>query len=471
MPNYKSDLPANYYFGGGDDATSATPLAVLVLLTAIILVFALPRKYAYVPFLIAALLLPLHVVVLVGSLHFNAARILVIAGWLRLLVRGDRFPGRLRLIDKVILSSALCSAVMYCLLWRDFGAVINRLGLLVTTMGSYFLLRFLVRDQEDVVRVIKTLAAVVIVIAPCMLYEHSSAYNPFWLLGAPQITNIRDDQIRAQGPFGHAIIAGTVGAVLLPVFVGLFLRRSRTRLLAAGAVMASTAMVLASRSSTPMMTYAAAVLGLAMWPLRKRMRAVRWAVVAFLLVAQLSMSSPVWFILNRTSGVLGGSGWHRAMLVDNFVRHFFEWCLVGTRANPDWGWSMWDVDNAYVGAGLSGGLLSFILFIAVLVYAFKRIGRARKRAEKYPDELRLVWVLGAALFANTVAFFGIVYFDQAIVAWYALLAMIAVAPTFVGAGQRPQLQFRTAVPQIPAQISAAGSIPPYHDDAVGRLSR
>jgi hypothetical protein len=124
-----------------------------------------------------------------------------------------------------------------------------------------------------------------------------------------------------------------------------------------------------------------------------------------------------------------------------------------------------------VGAGLSGGLLSFILFIAVLVYAFKGIGRARKRAEKYPDELRLVWVLGAALFANTVAFFGIVYFDQAIVAWYALLAMIAVAPTFVGAGQRPQLQFRTAVPQIPAQISGADSISPYHDDAVGRLSR
>jgi hypothetical protein len=200
------------------------------------------------------------------------------------------------------------------------------------------------------------------------------------------------------------------------------------------------------------------------------MRAVRWGVVTFLLVAQLSMSSPVWFILNRTSGVLGGSGWHRAMLVDNFVRHFSEWCLVGTRANPDWGWSMWDVDNAYVGAGLSGGLLSFILFIAVLVYAFKGIGRARKRAEKYPDELRLVWVLGAALFANTVAFFGIVYFDQAVVAWYTLLAMIAVAPTFVGAGQRPRLQFRT-LPQIAAQISAAGSIPPYHDDGVGRLSR
>jgi len=319
--------------------------------------------------------------------------------------------------------------------------------------------------------VIKTLAVVVIVIAPCMLYERLLAYNPFWLLGAPLLTNMRDDHVRAQGPFGHAIIAGTVGAVLLPLFVGLFFHRPRTRLLASAAMIASTVMVLASRSSTPVMTYAAAVLGLVMWPARKSMRAVRWGMVILLLLVQLSMSSPVWFLMNRTSGVLGGSGWHRAMLVDNFVRHFSQWWLVGTRANPDWGWSMWDVDNAYVGAGLSGGLLSFILFIATIVYAFRLIGRARKLAEKSRSELRLIWVLGTALFANTIAYFGIVYFDQSVVAWYTLLAMIAVVPTFVSTGQRPQVQLRTALPEIEAQISAAGSAPLCHDDALGRLSR
>lgn len=455
MPDYKSDLPPNYYFGGGDDATSATPLAILVLLVAIVLILALPRKYAYVPFVVAALLLPLHVVLLVGSLHFTATRILVLAGWLRVLIRHHRFPGRLQPIDKVILCSTLCTAVMYSLLWQDLGAVVNRLGFLVMTMGTYFLMRFLVRDMQDVVRVMKTLAVVVIVIAPFMVYEHSSAYNPFWLLGAPEITNIRDGEVRAQGPFAHAIVAGTVGAVLLPLFVGLFFHRPRTRLLATAALVSSTVMVLASHSSTPVLTYAAAVLGLAMWPVRKSMREVRWGIVIFLLLLQLSIKSPVWFVMTRASGVMGGSGWHRSMLVDNFVRHFFQWWLVGTHANPDWGWSMWDVDNAYVGAGLSGGLLSFVLFIAVLVYAFKVIGRTRKQAEKNPRALRLIWVLGAALFANTVAFFGIVYFDQAIVAWFTLLAMIAVVPTFVVTERRPQVQIRTALPQIEAQISAA----------------
>jgi hypothetical protein len=468
VPDYRSGLPTNYYFGGGDDSTSATPLAVLVLLTAIILVFALPRKYAYVPFLIAAMLLPLHVVLLIGSLHFNATRILVLGGWLRLLVRGNRFPGRLQPIDKIALCSALCSAVMYSLLWQDLGAVTNRLGFLVTTMGTYFLMRFLVRDRQDVVRVIQTLAVVAIMIAPLMMYEHSSAYNPFWLLGAPEITDIRDGQVRAQGPFGHAIVAGTVGAALLPLFVGLFFYRPRTRLLAAAAVVSSAVMVLASRSSTPVLTSAAAVLGLVMWPARKSMRAVRWGIVIFLLVAQFLMKSPVWFVMTRAGGVMGGSGWHRSMLVDNFVRHFSQWWLVGTRANPDWGWSMWDVDNAYVGAGLSGGLLSFIFFIAVLVYAYKVIGKARKLAEKDPRALGLIWVLGVALFANTVAFFGIVYFDQGIVAWYTLLAMIAVVPTFVATAQRLQLQPRAALPQIGAEISVAGSTPQCQPQEFGR---
>ncbi len=270
---------------------------------------------------------------------------------------------------------------------------------------------------------------------------------------------MRDGQVRAQGPFGHAIVAGTVAAVLLPLFVGLFFLRPRARLLAALAVISATAMALTSGSSTPVLTSAAAVVGLALWPARKSMRAIRWGLVISLLLAQLAMNSPVWFIINRISGLLGGSGWHRAMLVDNFVRHFWQWWLVGTRANPDWGWSMWDVDNAYVGAGTSGGFLNFALFIAVIVYGFKVIGGARKLAEKYPADLRLIWVLGVALFANTVAYFGIVYFDQAIVAWYALLTMIAVVPTFVARKSPSEFQIKTPLTNIGAQVSAARSTP------------
>ena len=437
MPDYKHDLPSNYYFGGGDDATSATPLAVVVLVSALILILVLPRKYAFVPFLIAGLLVPLHVVVLVGALHFNATRILIVVGWVRVLLRGDRLKGYLRTLDALALISALWGAVMYSVLWGDFGAVVNRMGVLMTTMGGYFLLRRLIRDKTDVLLAIKAMGCAAVVIAPCMAYEHLTSYNPFWLLGAPEMTNVRDGQIRAQGPFGHAITAGVVGAVLFPLFVGWFLERRRWLALAAAA--SATTIMVFSRSSTPVLTYGAALLGLAMWPVRKSMRIVRWVFVLALLVAQLGMGAPIWFVMERASGVMGGSGWHRAMLIDTFVRHFWDWWLYGTRSNPDWGWSMWDVDNAYVGAGLSGGLVNFVLFIAVLVCAFRVVGKGRRLAEKSESGLRIIWVLGTALFANTVAYFGIVYFDQAVVAWYALLAMIAVIPEF-SAARRTALQ-------------------------------
>ena len=54
------------------------------------------------------------------------------------------------------------------------------------------------------------------------------------------------------------------------------------------------------------------------------------------------------------------------------------------------------------------------------------IGVARAAAEESHRDALLIWAIGAALFANTIAFFGIVYFDQSVIAWYALLVMISV---------------------------------------------
>jgi hypothetical protein len=190
---------------------------------------------------------------------------------------------------------------------------------------------------------------------------------------------------------------------------------------------ASTVMVLTSASSTPALAYGGAVIGIAAWPLRRIMRSVRWGIVAGLILLNMIMKAPVWFIIMHIDVVGGSSGYHRAMLVNDFILHFRDWWLMGTADNAKWGYDMWDLCNQYVAEGQLGGLATFICFLAMICICFSRIGRARKAVEGNRDNEWYFWLLGAALFSHVVGFFGISYFDQTRISWFALLAMILTA--------------------------------------------
>jgi len=456
-PTY--DMPQNYYFGGAVD-TFVTPLAILVLLLSIILLIALPRRYAVVAFLGGAMLLPYTLKLVIGPLHLFFFRLLLLAGGVRYLVRRD-LRIRLTLLDKVFLAWAISNAVTFSLLWHDLSAFLNRCSFLYVTLGSYFLLRGLIRDKRDALLAIRVLAVLVTVIAPFMLMEHFTGHNPFAILGAQALSSVREGRIRAGGPFGHAIIAGSVGAMLVPLFLGLWCEGRRERMLAAVAILAAMVMMVTCASSTPVLTIAMGVGAFLLWPLRRHLRAFRWTIVVTLVTLQLVMKSSVWFLMSHLGGVMGGSGWHRAMLIDTFVHKFGEWWLIGTQNNAKWGYDMWDSLNAFVNAGIEGGLITFVLFISVFVFAYKRIGLARKRAEKArqkPDAL-LLWAVGCCILANNVAFFGITYFDQSVVAWYAVLAITAVANTFAAANQPPLMFHKSgSVEPAPERLRTLASV-------------
>jgi hypothetical protein len=429
-------LVDNYYFGGGGD-TLVTPLAFCVFLLAAGLMLALPRKYVVAPFFLAGFLITVRQQIVVVDLHLVSYRLLILVGWLRmlwcsLLTKRDPFSRRMNSFDKVFVAWACSNALANTILWGQFGALINRLGFLYTTFGTYFLLRYLIRDREDVVRTVKILAIVSVVIAAFMVPEHISGRNALSIFaGVAEFSQVRNGRIRAQGPFLHSIVAGTFGAMLLPLFIALWREGKGYRLSGGLGVIASTAMTISSASSTPLMTYIAGIVGLFFWPLRNKMRMFRWWLVFSLIELQVVMHAPIWFLINRVSALTGGTGWHRAELVDQFIRHFGDWWLIGTRNNANWGLDMWDTINVYVNAGEEGGLITLILFIAVFVYAYKRIGAARRLAENDRKNERLIWATGACLFANTVAFFGEGYYDQSVIGWYALLVMISATPFVV----------------------------------------
>ena len=428
-------LDQNFYFGGGATESSVTFVALILLLLGLLLMFFLPRKRILLPFFLIGFLIPNSQVVVIPGAHLAVYRILLLAIWVRIFVstkltRRDPFEIQMNALDKVFLAWSICNAIMYTLLWREVGALVNRLGFLSISLGTYFMLRYVIRDREDIVYAIRSLAVTAIPISLAMCFEHFKDMNAISLvLGEGQrFADVRNGSVRAQGPFAHAIIAGTFGAILVPLFVALWQEGKGNRFLAATGILSSTLITITSASSTPVMTYAAGMGGLCFWPLRKSMRAVRWATVFLLILVQLFMKAPIWFLINRVGSLTGGTSWHRSELIDQFVRRFSEWCLIGTQNNAKWGLDMWDAINAYVKAGVEGGLLTFVLFLSILVVAYKCIGRARGIAEEKNSRNEFfIWMLGVALFSNTVAFLGIIYFDQSVVAWYFLLAVISVA--------------------------------------------
>ena len=219
--NTKYDMPGNYDFGGGGEESFFTPLAVVVLLCAIVLMLALPRKWLIVPFLAAGVILPYGITLVLFGLHFTALRILVAAGLIRLVTRRDLTIPRLSTIDTVYFLWAVSNAVAFSILWGTSEAVINRAGFLWTTLGVYLMVRILIREKSDIVFAIRVLATLSVIIAVAMEVEHISGHNIFSVLGAPELADIRNGAIRARGPFGHPIIAGTMGSVMMPIFVGL----------------------------------------------------------------------------------------------------------------------------------------------------------------------------------------------------------------------------------------------------------
>ncbi len=425
------DFPDNLRLGGGDGSSLLHPVALVAMLITAILIFVLPRKYVIVPLLFFTFLTPSYQQIYFIGLHLFLGRIVILCGWTRMLWTKmvkikDGIPGGLNEIDKLFVVWALIRAVATVLQFEQGQAIINQAGFLWDVVGGYFLIRFLIRDIDDIGLVVKTFAVTVMILGTAMTVEKVHDLNVFGYLGGVPIHPIsREGAIRAQAAFAHPILAGVFGATLVCPFVWLWWSK-RSKFSAAIGIVGSTLIVLASASSTPLMAYVAGIGTLFLWPVRKSMRMIRWGIVIVLVGLDAVMKAPVWFLIARVDLVAGNSGYHRAMLIDNFVRHFSDWWLIGVQGTGSWGFDMWDVSNQFVIEGEYGGLAAFICFVLIVAWGFGRIGRARKAVDGDRAQEWFLWILGATLFTHVVSFFGVTYFDQTKMLWYVMLTMISV---------------------------------------------
>jgi hypothetical protein len=353
-------LPQSHIFGGGATASVMTPAIMILLILLSIMIIALPRKYVIIPVFSGAFLIWLGAQFYLAGVHWLALRVLILIALTRVVLfksksvdNNSRFAGGINEIDRAFLFCILAQAICMILLFRQTEALVNQFGYLIDFLGGYLVLRFLIRDETDLYRALKCLAILSVVLAAGMVLEQLKLINYFALVAGFQRTpDIREGKIRSQGVFQHAIPAGTVAATWIPLFILLW-RNGKAKLLAGVGLIGATVMTITSQSSTPILAYAAGILGLCMWPLRGKMQMVRRGTVAVIAVLAMVMKAPVWFLIARIDLTGGSSGYHRAEIVDQFIRHFWDWWLIGVKDTSSWGWEKMVGLSLFVSSWLS----------------------------------------------------------------------------------------------------------------------
>lgn len=421
--------------------STINPFALALTLFMGLLIIILPRKLAIVPMIIIALYQTFGQQIIIFELNFYMLRILMLFGIFRIIFREGIYSISLNPIDKAILWWLAVTIITYSLARQTSDALINRLGFAYNVIGTYFFFRFLICDIDDINRVFKIIAILIVPIAFIMLYESRTGTNPFAVFGGVLTdSELRNGIPRCQGPFGHPILAGTFGATLVPLFVSFWWQSLSGKIFACVGIIAAMIITVTSNSSGPVMTLLFAVVGLSVWPIRNHMKAVRWGLCLTLLALHFFiMKAPVWYLTARISEMMGsGGGWYRSYLIEQTVNHFNEWWFIGAKDTAIWmpfslsGYpGQADITNQFVAEGVNGGLVKLILFILILVRCFQGLGERLRVTDdrEFPTKIFL-WAMGSALLAHIVSFFSVSYFDQIYVFWYLLLACISTVSLF-----------------------------------------
>lgn len=396
-----------------------------------ILIWVLPRRWAMLPLLIGAAYMTRGQILDIGPVHFPVIRIIVTIGLLRVMSRGEKIVGGINRLDRIIMVWA--AVLVFTSLFHTSAGLVFRIGLVWTELGAYFLFRIFLQDLRDIERFFKVLCLLLVPVMLTMVAEKMTGKNLYASLGLGGVrleASFRGGKFRAQGPFAHAILAGTVGAVCFGMALYLWKNFRKVALIG---LAATGGMVYASGSSGPMMTALSIVAAMLLWRIRDRLRTIRWLILMAIVALNFVMSDPVYYLLARIDITGGSTGWHRAQLIHAAITNLNEWWLIGTDYTRHWmptgvhaNQIHTDITNHYLQMGVWGGLPVMILFIWIVVAGFGEVGRAMRLNRKASfNQQFLIWTLGCLLFGHMTNFLSISYFDQSVVFLYLLLAMIA----------------------------------------------
>lgn len=414
---------------------SLNPFSMSLLLLLSIFILFLNGVWVTLPLLISAFYITSAQGVEIGFASLYVSRILCLLYLVRFFIRNDfKRIKRINDIDKLMVVFVLVYNTMVFFQKNNDGLYINNIGRSIDIVMTYLCFRLFVQKIEDLEKLIVSMLIMLIPIMILMVYEKVTGYNFLSFLGGvPEYSAIRENVIRAQGPFQHPITAGTTAGTLIPLFYYFFYPERKFVFLSTLGIMGTIAIIYSTGSSGPIMTALFSCIGLAVWTLRDKMRIVRYSLISACILSEIYMKAHFWYILAKIDLVGGSTGYHRAELITQAINHINEWWLVGTNYTRHWmptgvSWSVnqTDITNMYISMGVLGGLPLLILFILIIVVGFQYVGKAMHSFDSYEMKNKfLFWVLGVTLFSHILTFFTISYFDQIEIFYYMLIASIS----------------------------------------------
>lgn len=433
------------------------PIAIVVFLVCACALLTVPRKWAPAALLAGSIFMTLGQGIEIASIRLPVYRMMLLVGLLRVFSKGETLVGGINRIDKLMVAWACWALLASIFHDQTRYGTIYACGVIFNQTLIYFLIRIWCTDLDEVRDVILIVALLLVPIALEMIMEKVTGKNIFSVFGGvPENVLVREGKRRAQGPFLHAILAGTVGATCIPLFVGLL---SRYRVLALVGISAGLVMTFASASSGPVMTLIFGCGALIMWRFKEHFGKFRCAAIIIYLVLMVVMKDPPYFLIARIDISGGSTGWHRAFLIQQTFNHLSEWCLFGTDVTRHWmpmqgiadDPQHTDITNYYIGFGVFAGLPSMLAVVAMLLVAFSWVGKLLNDWKDIdPERSYMIYCFGVSLFAHAATSISVAYFDQSMLFFWLTVAVISSIYSIS--------QSRRAVPEPPE-----GDISPSED--------
>ena len=406
-----------------------------LLASLVVLQLTLPRRLGFLPLVLATFhagnvelisnLTPVRIVLLVGL-----CRSLFTASYMG--INFGKFDFSILVFASVILGSSLFHSPST----HVPSPFVERAGLCLNIVGTYLYGRLYLSSFEALLLYCKCVALVLIPLSIFLGLEQGTGRNFYASMGArSEFAKTRNDRFRAQGPFGHAILAGTASASSLPLIIAVW---PYSRRVAIVGLVACLLIVLASASSGPLATFAIAASLLYLWRFRSRLVQIKRLLLLSLIILHFSMNRPIWFLMARIDIVGGSTGWHRSALIDSAISHLDEWWLAGTDYTRHWmpsgvSWNpdQTDLTNYYIHIGATAGLLAVIILVLLIYLTTKQIGQLMESSFIREYQF-LYWCIGVAVLAHAITFLSVSYFGQMFSVFYILIGAIASQPKFDG---------------------------------------